>query len=574
MNGKRLLALLAMLFMFFVACLEDARSQPIQTGTARPLPAQGPWWNPAEHGIYYHVDVGPTGFLTVMITLYRPDGTPTFLVMQGQFQESPGTIDSHERIPTGRLDSPLYRMVGGACLGCDYRNPRTVDAGLGSASIQFYDDGTAEFRHGERVTPIERYPLYTSAAGLPRNRLDGRWIAFTTGTIDSTGFSTGKLDLIDIGRPYTSGWPLLLPSDEVSRFDCVHCESEPLNYGGNLYFRARTPANFEEDTYSCNIGGCIASGRVSRRLNERDGSLQTDSGFIDFLGGGHPAVTVMRRVGPRAGQTDTPHHDVTNPWLPQQGLWWNRAEHGIYYNVAVGPDQFVMVTITLFDEAGEPTFLVMQGQLNVAPYNGWAATDVIGWLDSPLYEMRNGQCLDCAYRNSQTVPSRFGSASLIFLSGRHAEFRWQGRRIPIETYPLYADVGGLPQQRLLGRYFAQLRGAGNSIESGVIDIVPGSAPGTGNATVPALALHCERCDAGVAGLVARGDALLTGETTLRYVRADAASPTGSVDVLDFHETDRSLSGRPSRPGAPDALPRDSGLQLELYRVGDVPSPSN
>jgi hypothetical protein len=461
-------------------------------------------------------------------------------------------------------------MVGGACLGCDYRNPRTVDAGLGPASILFYDDGSAEFSHAGRVTPIERYPLYTTASGLPRHRTDGRWVVSTTGDVENDGFNPGAIDVIDIGRPYEGGWPLLLPVDEVSRYSCVACESPFLDFE-RVYFHAHTPASFEWDNYSCNIGGCIASGRISKRLQERDGSLQTDTAFLRYADGRTPASSILRRIGPRAGRTDSPRSDITNPWLPQQGLWWNPAEHGIYYNVAVGPDQFVMVTVTLFDEAGEPTFLVMQGQLNVAPYLGWAATDVIGWLDSPLYEMRGGQCLDCAYRNSQTTPSRFGDATLVFLSGRRAEFRWQGRRIPIETYPLYADAGGLPEQRLRGRYYAVLRGAGSTTDSGLIDIVPGGAPGATDTGTSALALRCGRCDPGVAALVARGDALLATETHVTFVRTDATRPSGHTDVLDFHETDRSLSGRPSRPSAPDALPRDSPLQLELYRLGDVPS---
>ena len=80
-------------FAIFVSLVLALASQAFAASPWRP--AQGLYWNPSEHGTYYHVSVGPTGYLFVAITTYRPDGAPTGLPSRARARMCPSVLCTH-----------------------------------------------------------------------------------------------------------------------------------------------------------------------------------------------------------------------------------------------------------------------------------------------------------------------------------------------------------------------------------------------------------------------------------------------------------------------------------------------
>jgi hypothetical protein len=208
-----------MLLSCLLCCLT-----PIRTGEAAPsplthwYPTQGAWWNPEEHGIYYWVNVGPGGFMSFVLTLYDEDGEPTFLKMQGAYEPASPLEWCSGLI--GRLRSPLYRMHGGQCLGCDYRDSETVASEFGEAEVIFRYAGTAVFRWREREVQIEPYPLYTDHAHQPEAALAGRWLLSHRAWVDDFRFS--EVELVPV-EALPDGHPPAFTTPAY-RIRCLDCD--------------------------------------------------------------------------------------------------------------------------------------------------------------------------------------------------------------------------------------------------------------------------------------------------------------------------------------------------------------
>jgi hypothetical protein len=523
------------------------------------LPAQGPYWNPSEHGIYYHVSVGPTGFVFVGVTLFGADGAPTSLVMQGPFE--PTALDEWRASGvTGRLHSPLYRMDGGACFGCDppaARVARTVPSEFGDAEIEFRNDGRAVFRHAGRATPIQHYPLFTSTSSLPRNRLGGRWQIHYSGDTEA---GPQEIDaVVEIGRTTgVRGTPGGAPTsgvgdfraDEALSIECVDCRR-----GQTLIPLPNVLAAKDDGTLRLYSTGCVrivCIQTLTAVVHERDGTL-----FARSVGESGRAyeITLQRlgdRCGPRFDDCYVSPSQTLVPWTPPAGLWWDASNDGVYYHVGVGPDGFLFVAITLFERSGDPTFLVMQGQFEPAALSTWALRNETGRLRSPLYRMSGGQALDGAYRNPVIAPSELGDAEIVFRSGGHAELRRSGATTALSTYPLYADAAGLPANRLQGRWVAFWRRDTVSSSSGIVDLVP-----TGDAQ--RLRVHCTDCDYRTAAALGPRAEIAVESDPWPLFKLEGYSSSATQPAFEFHERDGVLYGRKSRAEL-------SGVGVELQPV--------
>ena len=249
------------------------------------VPPLGLYWDAAQPGIYYHVSVGPGGYMLVAITTYDANGEPTFFVMQGPYRPSSLDDGLHLWITTGeigRLQSPLYRMSGGQCIGCAYRNPTVAPSELGGAELVFFDGGRAEFRHAGKTSPISTYPLYTDASGLPRSRLQGRWVAVEP--IGDVPWISGIVEIAESG-------------DDPGKLEvlCVDCD-----YTLDYHLGAKADIDASEQPYRLFVrDGGLASELPAFELHERDGILYARSARERSTEYGNINL-VFKRIGPIA----------------------------------------------------------------------------------------------------------------------------------------------------------------------------------------------------------------------------------------------------------------------------------
>jgi hypothetical protein len=119
-------------------------------GGAAPLafiPVAGMWWNPAESGTGYNIQV-QHGTLVATIFAYAGNGDPMWYLIVGSMANAGAGIAT-----TATLDK--YR--GGQCASCLYRMPSTM-GNDGSMTITFSSPTAATVQlNGGRVTQIQPY---------------------------------------------------------------------------------------------------------------------------------------------------------------------------------------------------------------------------------------------------------------------------------------------------------------------------------------------------------------------------------------------------------------------------------
>lgn len=107
------------------------------------IPEKGMWWNPAESGRGYGIDV-QDNLVFVTYYGYRDNGTSTFFT-------SLGVIDPE----TSEVDADWVSFRGGQCWGCSYSAP--VATVIGTARFKFDTPITGEIRLSSGgVIPIQR----------------------------------------------------------------------------------------------------------------------------------------------------------------------------------------------------------------------------------------------------------------------------------------------------------------------------------------------------------------------------------------------------------------------------------
>ena len=136
---------------------------------------------------------------------------------------------------------------------------------------------------------------------------------------------------------------------------------------------------------------------------------------------------------------------------PATALWWERGRNGNFWSIDVGPGGFAFVQFATYDEARQPIFLTLQGQLET-PSAEQVERGATVRLRSAIYELQGGRCLGCDYTPASVSQSRFGNAELVFSSPSKGEFIWAGTTTAIERFPLYnRAIDGLAS-RLPGTY--------------------------------------------------------------------------------------------------------------------------
>lgn len=171
-------------------------------------PASGMWWNPAESGRGYNIDV-QNGTMVVTAYVYTSSGAATWFLAAGPYDNA-----------TSTFTTSLEAFSGGQCFGCRYSSPTNVEGG--PLSIVFTSPETATMTFPGGTTQIQHeiygyadktdyflgeWSFTLDTSGL----LSTQWIVFnghytgSDGTVYASGQEDGVSGTIALGAYYASG---------------------------------------------------------------------------------------------------------------------------------------------------------------------------------------------------------------------------------------------------------------------------------------------------------------------------------------------------------------------------------
>ena len=120
-------------------------SQSISGGGATVTPEAGTWWNPAESGRSFNIEVRHDT-LVLIAQVYDSGGAPTWLLASGPYDPASGTF-------SGEFGS----YSGGQCLGCAYRRPDFSSMTGGQVRVVFSSATSGMLYFGDTSTPIQKF---------------------------------------------------------------------------------------------------------------------------------------------------------------------------------------------------------------------------------------------------------------------------------------------------------------------------------------------------------------------------------------------------------------------------------
>lgn len=108
---------------------------------------------------------------------------------------------------------------------------------------------------------------------------------------------------------------------------------------------------------------------------------------------------------------------------PQTGWWWNPAQRGRAFIIEKRNDR-MMFTGMLYDDSGRSTWYLADSTMTSPTL-----------FTAPLYEYRNGQLLNGAYRPAE-YGKTVGDVQIQFTDATHATMTWPGGTLAIERFPI------------------------------------------------------------------------------------------------------------------------------------------
>jgi len=430
-----------MLRYLIISCFALLIAMPahaLPVGNPR-IPDSGLWWVPGQNGRFLHLDVGPDGYVFATVSGFVGN-TASYLVMQGPLELAP--IDESSATPViGSLSSPLYSVANGACFGCEWRAPDVQPSNFGSGTLTFLASDELRLQAFGRTTTFRRFPLYSTAAGAPSERLLGQWL-------------------------------VVLRTDQGLVRDLVEIASDE----GDLTFRfptrpgPDTPAPSEASLAPCGTnrlaiaanGSLVGSSTVGRGCNggtyvfhERDGALygqRQASNFAERIA----SELLLYRVPPR-WLADATSQSLApgNARVPDAGLWWSPNRNGLFVHLDVGPDGYVFATVSGFVN-GVASYLVLQGPMQLEPLQAGNPAQLAASLTSPLYTVSGGTCFACSWRAPSVGESPYGSATLRYFGG-FLELDAFGTTTQFRRFPLFTTAAASAPDRYVGRWLVLLR---------------------------------------------------------------------------------------------------------------------
>ncbi len=209
----------------------------VARGAAAFTPESGLWWNPAEDGRGYTIEI-QDNVLVILVYGYETDRTSAFFLGAG-----PMVLNSS-------WSATLDGYTNGQCLTCVYQGRPTALVGVGgAASIVFDTETRARLTIGGRTIPIERHNF---ALGNNTEKMQGEWqVVLDLGTRPRQS----SLDPNFAAYPYYG---------DIVKFDRVDLTPDPDQYRG-----------------------CRPATSTVARCTSTDNALHDAAGFFDPASGEH-----------------------------------------------------------------------------------------------------------------------------------------------------------------------------------------------------------------------------------------------------------------------------------------------
>ena len=133
-------------------------------------PEDGWWWNPEAPGRGYFIE-RQQGVMFVAAFIYSESGVPEWLTAEGTFIPAEGFTGL-----IGSYTGTVYHSSGGQCIGCDHKEPLSVESVQSPLTISFTDNQNGTMEWSGETIPITRFTwLWHDAV----DQLSGTWL-FTT----------------------------------------------------------------------------------------------------------------------------------------------------------------------------------------------------------------------------------------------------------------------------------------------------------------------------------------------------------------------------------------------------------
>ncbi len=112
-------------------------------------PESGWWWNPAQPGIGFSIEI-QDDFVFMVAFAYNQGGGATWYAAEGRMADN------------AYFSAPLYRRDNGTCLGCPFVPPSGTYAVGANVTVEFDTETTAELTWDGRTIPIQRQDYFLS----------------------------------------------------------------------------------------------------------------------------------------------------------------------------------------------------------------------------------------------------------------------------------------------------------------------------------------------------------------------------------------------------------------------------
>jgi len=244
-------------------------------------------------------------------------------------------------------------------------------------------------------------------------------------------------------------------------------------------------------------------------------------------------------------------------FAPTQGIWWSSANPGTGVAFNVDAEGRWFSALYLYDEAGNPTFLTMQGASLAYNLDNPAAAYAIG--TSPLILSEGGQCLQCPWSKA-TASDTGDDADLIFHSATRATLKVGAWSLDLTPLPTIADEFYVYQAPKVGEHYSMMLDAPTSGRHVVVvEAIPGDGGVlTGQSRVALKCVDCRTVDAAGVASPAIDDALAqVVEEEIQF------NCTAHRCTMTFHDT----------AGYPVVNKDASRIDVLVNRVAGTPPPN-
>lgn len=218
----------------------------------------------------------------------------------------------------------------------------------------------------------------------------------------------------------------------------------------------------------------------------------------DLGAGSHDVVVTRDSIEIHVFAFDWPVvHDPSMPgagFSPSEGMWWSSDNPGTGLAFNIDNQGRWFAALYLYDEAGEPTFVTLQGE-SLAYNIDHESDEPYAVGTSPVIRSEDGQCMGCPWTQATTSDTGL-DAQLMFHSRNRATLTigdWSLDLTLLPETPASASVKAAP---MLDRYYALTVSSESGQHVAVVKGIPGDgAVFTGQSRYALECVDCRTVDA-------------------------------------------------------------------------------